>query len=397
MLHVFAELVAHRDSETRDGLCWIELDQDALIKAMPFWALIDIKRVQKSLLDLGLILLDPASAKPDSCWYAINQTQARESHKTHSAGPTVSRVGLSANPNASNNNATHTSAADNTIDRFANAGQGASYIPANWQPSNDCIKQCRQKNIPEDFIHEQVPGFVLYWRERRQSQFSWGNVFSKHVLREWRQEQTRRGANQLDSAMSAQWWPSEDAIEILQNAGISTAFIEDCVPEFVLYWRERGIVDAAWNSKFIDHIRRQWTKYNAALEHDGMPRPIAADWQPSAACFDVLRLAEIDEDYAREKVKEFVLYWRDTGQPNASWNTQFLKYIKFNWAKRLEELQVVGTGNAKNKSITGRGGQGVGQPGSGQRGAGQRGSEQREAEKSIEASFQRFTDRSWAE
>src|SRR5690606_31365952 len=114
-------------------------------------------------------------------------------------------------------------------------------------------------------------------------------------------------------------------VGILENAGINRAFIEDSVPEFVLYWRERGAIEGAWNSRFIEHIRRQWSRYSAALEHDGLPRPIPEDWQPSSACFEILRLAEIDESYAREKVSEFVLYWRDTRQPHASWNTQFLK------------------------------------------------------------------------
>jgi len=356
MLHVFAELLAHRESIFKDGLHWLELDQDALRKAMPFWAWIDIKRVQKNLQDLGLIVVDPNTVSADRYRYAINQTEERprESHGTQSAS-------TSAEPKAANG-----------VERFTTNSQGASYIPSNWQPADDCVRQCRQQSIPEDFIREQISGFVMYWRERRQSRFSWGNAFYKHVLREWRQEQTRRGSSQLDTTMSAQWRPSADAVGILHNAGVNEAFIEDCVPEFVLYWRERGVIDGAWNSKFIDHIRRQWSKYSASLEHDGLPRPITEGWQPSSACFDILRLAEIDEAYALEKVKEFVMYWRDTRQPHASWNTRFLQYIKFNWAKRLEGLQDV-TGNAKNKSITGRSGQG------------------------IEASFQRFTDRSWAE
>ena len=104
----------------------------------------------------------------------------------------------------------------------------------------------------------------------------------------------------------------------------------------------------------------------------------------AAAGFDVVRLlvswsaleperGQIDEDYARSKVAEFVPYWRDTRQVQASWNSRFLQYIKFNWAKRLEGLQDVSTGHAKNKSPAGGGGQ------------------------SLEASFRRITDRSWAE
>ena len=79
-------------------------------------------------------------------------------------------------------------------------------------------------------------------------------------------------ARELASTMSPQWLPSADALEILGNVGISHSFIEDAIPEFVLYWRERGVVHGAWNTKFIEHIRRQWAKYMASFGLDDTPR-----------------------------------------------------------------------------------------------------------------------------
>ncbi|MEC7125636.1 MAG: DnaT-like ssDNA-binding domain-containing protein, partial [Pseudomonadota bacterium] len=70
---------------------------------------------------------------------------------------------------------------------------------------------------------------------------------------------------------------------------------------------------------------------------DDTPRPIANGWQPSEDCFEILQLAEIDEAYARRKVPEFVLYWKDSEQVKASWNTVFLQFIKQDWARRLKQ------------------------------------------------------------
>jgi hypothetical protein len=358
MLHVLSELMAHRPVREKDRFAWIELDQEHLQKALPFWALIDIKRVQKSLQDLGLILIDPVTASADSQWFAINQARpAAEPPKRQISPGRRPEQALTANaPSAS-----------------ATEGQGASYMSANWQPSEDWIRQCRQQNIPEDFVRQLVPGFVMYWRERGQARFSWGNAFYKFVLREWRAEQTRRGMSELETEMSPQWWPSSDAFVILENAGINAQFIEDAVPEFVLYWRERGVSNGAWNTRFIEHVRRQWNKFRSAIEHDSQPRRIADTWQPSAECYEILRLAEIDETFARQKVAEFVLYWRDTNQVHASWNTRFLQYIKYQWARRLDESSNTSVIDAQDQSIAGKHQQVLG------------------------AAFQRFTDRSWAE
>lgn len=359
MLHVLSELMAHRPLREKDRFAWIEMSQLDLLKALPFWALIDIKRVQKSLQDLGLILIDPDTTQRDSAWFAINQARPAapesairspvSSHVPVQAPAVAAPAGVGTQP------------------------QGASFMPANWQPGEDWIRQCRQQNIPEDFVHQLVPGFVMYWRERGQARFSWGNAFYKFVLREWRQEQTRRGMSELETEMSPQWWPSSDVFVILENAGINPRFIEDAVPEFVLYWRERGATNGAWNTRFIEHIRRQWAKYSSSIEHDTQPRRISDDWQPSAECYDILHLAEIDEDFARAKVPEFVLYWRDTNQVHASWNTRFLQFIKYQWARRLDESSNMSVIDAQDQSIAGKNQQVLG------------------------AAFQRFTDRSWAE
>lgn len=246
-------------------------------------------------------------------------------------------------------------------------------MPPNWQPEPDWIQYCLQQGVPEPFIHAHVPEFVSYWRERGQARASWGMAFYKHVLREWRNEQTRQGAWEQSSTMSANWRPSEDAVGILVNSGINASFIEDAVPEFVLYWRERGLVHGAWNTKFIEHIRRQWAKFSASFGYDDTPRAIPANWQPSADCYEILQLAEIDEDYARSRIPEFVLYWRDSQQVKSSWNTVFLQFVKQDWARQLKQLGAADISHAENQTLTGS-------------------NQQR-----IKEKFQRIADRSWAE
>lgn len=367
MLHVLSELTAHRPVREKNRLNWIALDNTDLCKAFPFWAFIDIKRVQNSLQELGLVLLEPDHSRSDSCWYAINQISDNQHNSAEAEQPRhAARQQAMAT-------AVHGTQAP-AVPGYSSAGpQGASYISSSWQPDEEWLRHCRQHNIPDEFALGLVPGFVSYWRERRQARFSWGNAFYKHVLREWRQEQSRRGLSELETSMSSDWWPSADALGILERSGISATFIEDAVPEFVLYWRERGVSNGAWNTRFIDHVRRQWNKFTATMEHDTQPRRIEADWQPSSSCFDVLRLAEIDEDFARSKVAEFVLYWCDTNQAHVSWNTRFLQFIKFQWARRLTGARSWGQTDAYDQSASGKNPQG------------------------LAAAYERLTDRSWAE
>ncbi len=370
MLQELAYLIAQRPTRTHNNRQWLELSDAQLLELFPFWALVDIKRVQASLQGIGMLLLDPATNSNLSYFFAIDEgTGSAASTGSGSrtgilpGTPSSTLSGTTARPPAS------TTAPGNPIQT---PGSG-TLMPPNWQPEADWIQYCLQQSIPEPFIHALVPEFISYWRDRGQARSSWGMAFYKHVLREWRNEQTRQGSWENSSTMSASWRPSEDAVGILVNSGINGSFIEDAIPEFVLYWRERGLVHGAWNTKFIEHIRRQWAKFSAAFGYDDTPRAIPADWQPSSDCYEILQLAEIDEQYARGKIPEFVMYWRDSQQVKSSWNTVFLQFIKQDWARQLKQSGSADITHAENQTLVGT-------------------NQQR-----IKEKFQRIADRSWAE
>lgn len=359
MLQGLAELIHGKEvcrRASNPSLDWAELSDSDFQKTFPFWATVDIRRVQNSLQNLGLIVVD-LIAESRCKFYAIDEpgNNSASIQSAPSPQPEAPRA-----------------AASIPTPSIPSSGS-ASLIAPNWQPSQDWIKKCQQHNVPEEFANALIPEFVSYWRDRGQARFSWGNAFYKHVLKEWRNEQTRKGAFELATEMSGTWRPSEDAIGILEISGINSSFIEDAIPEFVLYWRERGMVNGAWNTKFIEHIRRQWAKFSASFGYDDTPKAIQSSWQPSYDCFEILQLAEIDEEYARGKIPEFVMYWKDSQQVKSSWNTVFLQFIKQDWARQLKQIESADLGYAENQSLAGS------------------------SQQKVKERFQRIADRSWAE
>ena len=351
MLQVLADLLEFREPMALSNspeLKGVKVAYSELLSLLGFWELKDIKYIQANLQNLGMLTVESTTAD-DEILVAIND----KGHAKVKSGNEIAK-------------------STSKMPKVPNSG-AASLIPIDWQPDQNWIRLCEQHSIPEQFIYTLIPEFVNYWRDRGQSRFSWGNAFYKHVLKEWRNEQTRKGVHESATTMSATWFPNPDAVEILENADINRSFIEDAVPEFVLYWQERGVVHGAWNTKFIEHIRRQWAKFAASFGRDDTPKAISGDWQPSVDCFEILALAEIDEDWAKSRVPEFVLYWKDSQQVKSSWNTVFLQFIKQDWARQLKHLETTEASDAENQSIAGS-------------------SQQRVKEK-----FQQIADRSWAE
>ncbi len=319
LLHVVSELVLQHPPVVRQQRRYAELNDETLIAALPFWALPDIKRVQKSLQDLGLLLVEPVAGRADSCLLAINQ---QLSGKATAAAETRSRAPVANTP------------FQNTP--VASKSGVATRISPNWQPDITVFQQCSQRNIPRDFIEKELPNFIMNHSERGKTEYSWSQVFFKWLVVGWEKQRSQQSTRVLESTMSPDWQPSDDAVSILEHGGISLGFIEEAVPEFVLYWREKGTSGSEWNSRFIAHVRRQWERYAHATEHDNTPRPIPRDFKPDPACFDVLAMANIDADFAEAQVIEFVLYWQDRNEIHRSWNSKFLQHVKYKWAQQSQ-------------------------------------------------------------
>jgi hypothetical protein len=306
LLSQLVQFARHASAINSQGLDWYLLhDQDAR-GLMPFWQAADIQRIATHLREQGLILLASApftGAQPLKFAFNEPKTQALT---PPALTPTQTSVGSHKQP-----------------------------ISSQWQPDRETLYSLAQLGVPQNFALEQLPEFTRYWRERGEPAHSWGSKFHQWIIRRWREFETEQHARSRETYLPKGWRPSDDAMDVItQQGGISRQFAEDAIPEFELFWREKGVKSDHWNKKFCDHVRRQWDRYRLALEHDPTPKRISEQWTPSQDVYDVLRLANIDIPFAQTLLPEFVIYWRDSNQVHTSWNTRFLQFIKYRWANR---------------------------------------------------------------
>jgi hypothetical protein len=325
MLQQLHDRSRYEKPRLENGYRWFSLDLVALHELFPFWQAGEVQRVAGNLRDQGILLLGGevllSSGRLDFALNekvvaAVEDAAAGERVEAHHK-PTVQQ---------------HFPAGRESGSETAIVGPHKMF--ADWQPDPEIIRQIERYGISGGFINDMLPEFVSYWLERGEAHHSWGARYLKWVVRKWREEETLFAARQQASSLGESWQPSEDAMEILQQAGIQPDFARDAIPEFVLYWRERGESSSTWNSKFVQHVKRQWARYCQSLQYDTEPRAISRDWKPGRDVYDVLALANIDAAFADSLVPEFVLYWLDSGQLASSWNTKFLQHVKYHWARR---------------------------------------------------------------
>jgi len=336
-------------ASAQGGSQW-QLENQRIRQGLPFWNDQQIRQVVRSLHEKGLIVLTTALyPESDPMCFHFGAGQA-----VQNAQPTgFQQAPAMQQPMQPAVAQPHSMSAH---------GVSAQQMQSHWQPSRDALNRLAQHGIPESYSLSQMDAFMLQAQEQGNSRNDWDTQFFRFVKKHWVYTQTdahkkqqrlaekaafnvegpdrqqRFSANRTEaSPMAQQWQPSVDAQQILQRAGIEPQFIIDSVPEFVLYWQERGDAHKTWNTKFIQHVRQQWARYSASLEHASVPTRITDDWQPDNDCYDILSMAHIDQQFARNLVGEFVLYWRDSNQLQTSWNSKFLQYVKQQWARQLNQ------------------------------------------------------------
>lgn len=301
-------LFNHRQAMLGQSSSSLLISREALCDAFPFWSIHDLQRIIKSLSDRDVITVKSAPITQSGLLeYNFAQTQVTLSPAPHAPEP-----------------------------------EGRNRISPHWKPNNDTLIRLQQRGVDPQFASQQIDEFITFWQGSGKTSASWDAKFIKHAIVQYERKNAPaflRGSQQEPATMQQQWTPNPDALEILQRNGISISFIEDTIPEFVLYWRERGDATNMWNSKFVQHVKNQWARYTNTLKYNTEPRRIQDNWEPDDDVYEMLNLSNIDLAFAKSLLPEFILYWRDTNQLHTSWNTKFLQHVKYHWAKRHHLIQ----------------------------------------------------------
>ena len=203
----------------------------------------------------------------------------------------------------------------------------------NFYPSEDLVKQACNLGIEEDFLGDQLPSFNLFWKGKDLKPHLKESKFLQYALKNWREKEKIEYQESKKVLIDNNWKPSEDARSILKGLEIGDSFIENLLPEFILFWKEKRIKSNSWNSTFLNHAKKQWARKNFKLDSDKEDQPMSKDWLPSEDCIKVLEVTNIPVDFIESKIPEFRLYWIDAGEISPNWNNKFINFIKNSWEK----------------------------------------------------------------
>ncbi len=313
LLSILDELSRYKSGQSSRGYTWHELTHDELNQHMPFWDDLDIQRISQRLRDLGIILLLSAPyGQSRELKFAFNE-QAIQSVSTQPPAPIST-------PNASQNIQEQPQ---------RQASSGATLLPPNWRPDRDTLSMLAQLNIPEHFVREQLPEFVHYWRERGESQRTWGTKFIQHMKRRW-SHHVAKTSNA--TALPNHWQPSDELQEHIAQEGIPAVFVNKSLHRFSLYHKNSGATNTNWDMPFFSWLKEDWEKQDMPFLDKKKSAPISPEWQPDQHTLTYLTTSQgIEQSFIEECVPEFVHKWIEKKAIYSEWGTIFAEHIIQQW------------------------------------------------------------------
>ena len=138
-----------------------------------------------------------------------------------------------------------------------------------WTPSQDALDILAQADIDIIFAESVRAEFILYWSERGGPPKEVNSRFVEHVRRRWLKHTSQMHHSTEPTRIPRNWEPDTSVYETLRLAGIEQADAQALLPEFVMYWVDSNEVHTSWNSKFLQHVKRQCRNAVYGEQHGG--------------------------------------------------------------------------------------------------------------------------------
>lgn len=130
------------------------------------------------------------------------------------------------------------------------------------------------------------------------------------------------------------WQPSDYALESLEKQGVSREFALSQVPEFRLYWSERGLRHHAWSAKFLKHCTHEFNYMQLQIARGEATCAMSGNWRPNQNTYDAIAKWGIPLQFVENVLLEFRIYWQDRGDISNTWNTKFIGHVRHQWQRQ---------------------------------------------------------------
>lgn len=378
LVGVLSDLIKLQPGQLSQGYQWYQLNHEQLAEHVAFWSIQDISRISQSLRAQSIIHLHSAPYhQSQQLIFTFNEQKATQvsavptaSTETYTAGAAPISPNWQPSRDVIQLIGQHGIPEDFTqqqVAEFVNywreSGEsqrswGSKFsqhvrrqwghqqqqavreertgeIIDHWQPSQQIQDQFHTDGIPTSFVRQCLIRFIQYHKDSGTQHHSWDTLFYRWASDDWGKREHPFMDKKQNQPMTIDWQPGEHTVQYLcESCAVDEGFVRETVAEFIHKWMEKKAYHAEWGNEFAKHVLGQWRFVQAGIERNPTARLIDNHWKPSEDCISVLtQQAGIDAKFIQANIPEFVLYWKNRNEARHSWDTSFIRHIKYLWSK----------------------------------------------------------------
>lgn len=132
--------------------------------------------------------------------------------------------------------------------------------------------------------------------------------------------------------ITTDWRPSDAVYQLLAQHSIPREYAEDQVPEFILYWQERGELNHSWGSKFLKHCIHEWRLHEVKQAQQARVAPMVPmvqGWRPNQKVLEHLLAQGITRGFIDECLVGFIMFWLERGDVRNTWQSMFVQHVQY--------------------------------------------------------------------
>ena len=129
------------------------------------------------------------------------------------------------------------------------------------------------------------------------------------------------------------WIPEKEVFDQINEYGIPQDFANLQIDDFKKLNEERNEEEKNWGVKFLRFVIKKWRHKEVEDNKRKKTQPMKKNWVPDDDAKEILIKSGINEDFIKNEIPEFILYWTERKEESDIWNSKFIAHIRRQWGR----------------------------------------------------------------
>ena len=146
----------------------------------------------------------------------------------------------------------------------------------------------------------------------------------------------------VESAIILNWIKERVEQRTIKLVDVFKEFLfwnETDLMSYLISLEQKNLIGLDLNKKTIFKASSGKKKFNVQMKQVHEKSQISKTWRPSDDVVEILTRSGMEEDFLKELIPEFIIYWSERADVLVSYNSKFIEHARLKWAQHSAEIE----------------------------------------------------------